>query len=294
MLLELRATADAVMAGACTVDLMAVNLGPGLAAYRRKRVRRGLATGTEVMEVNYLEVEEKIRATYRHITAQYRRDDEIEVRTANHRRLCRLLGSISRSFAHPIRALDVGCGTGRYFHCLESVSDLTGLDVSNEMLTAAREPVLSELVTARHINLLRGNAYLVNFPPGSFDFIYSLGMFGQGCPVNVEICTRLYQWLAPGGKLLFNTVDFAGLPLKDQALKRIRSIVYPALTKPLKRKLDSRKRRSPWFGMSRRALVRVLNQSPFRDFQVTSHACESPLWQGRHLQCLASKSARAD
>src|SRR5438270_10422146 len=42
-LLELRATADAVMAGARTVDLNAVNMGPGAAKYRRLRVQCGLA-----------------------------------------------------------------------------------------------------------------------------------------------------------------------------------------------------------------------------------------------------------
>jgi riboflavin-specific deaminase-like protein len=42
-LLELRAKADAVMAGARTVDLNAVNLGPGPAKYRRLRLRGGLA-----------------------------------------------------------------------------------------------------------------------------------------------------------------------------------------------------------------------------------------------------------
>jgi riboflavin-specific deaminase-like protein len=42
-LLELRATADAVMAGARTVDSAPINLGPGPAKFRRKRLRRGLA-----------------------------------------------------------------------------------------------------------------------------------------------------------------------------------------------------------------------------------------------------------
>ena len=42
-LLALRATADAVMAGARTVDSFPVNLGPGPARYRRLRLRRGLA-----------------------------------------------------------------------------------------------------------------------------------------------------------------------------------------------------------------------------------------------------------
>jgi riboflavin-specific deaminase-like protein len=42
-LLELRATADAVMAGARTVDSNEVNMGPGPARYRQARRRRGLA-----------------------------------------------------------------------------------------------------------------------------------------------------------------------------------------------------------------------------------------------------------
>jgi riboflavin-specific deaminase-like protein len=42
-LLELRATADAVVAGARTVDSSPINLGPGRARFRRRRLKRGLA-----------------------------------------------------------------------------------------------------------------------------------------------------------------------------------------------------------------------------------------------------------
>ena len=42
-LLELRATADAVMAGARTVDSARVNLGPGPDKFCRQRIKRGLA-----------------------------------------------------------------------------------------------------------------------------------------------------------------------------------------------------------------------------------------------------------
>lgn len=42
-LFELRATSDAVMCGAGTVNSGPVNLGPGVAKFRRMRVRRGLA-----------------------------------------------------------------------------------------------------------------------------------------------------------------------------------------------------------------------------------------------------------
>ena len=42
-LLQLRATADAVMAGARTADSNPITMGPGAAKYRRLRLRRGLA-----------------------------------------------------------------------------------------------------------------------------------------------------------------------------------------------------------------------------------------------------------
>ena len=42
-LLALRATADAVMAGARTVDSAPINLGPGPTGFRRQRLKRGLA-----------------------------------------------------------------------------------------------------------------------------------------------------------------------------------------------------------------------------------------------------------
>ncbi len=42
-LLELRATADAVMTGATTVNTSPINLGPGAPKFRRLRLKRGLA-----------------------------------------------------------------------------------------------------------------------------------------------------------------------------------------------------------------------------------------------------------
>jgi riboflavin-specific deaminase-like protein len=42
-LLELRATADAVMAGAATVNAAPINLGPGALKFRRRRLKTGLA-----------------------------------------------------------------------------------------------------------------------------------------------------------------------------------------------------------------------------------------------------------
>ncbi len=241
------------------------------------------------MDVNYARVEETIKASYRLATAQYRRDDEIEVTTPNHDRLARRLSEVCRSFSHPTTVLDVGCGTGRYFHCLTNVELLVGMDISDDMLTAARRPVFENQLTARSIELMRGNAYLAEFPPATFDFIYSLGMFGHGCPVNGDILSRFHQWLRPGGKLFFNTVDFAGLPSCHRVKRRVRNLLFPWLTSELQRKLKEREQRAPFFALTEQELTAIVSGSRFAEYSISSHRCESPLWRGQHLECLARK-----
>lgn len=240
--------------------------------------------------MNYEAVEETIKAGYREVYSQYRRDDEIEVTTGNHHRICATLQRICVSFPQPIKVLDVGCGTGRYFHCLTNVEALTGMDISEEMLRAAETPVRQELIAVKNIRRIRGNIYLTSFEPGSFDFIYSLGMFGNGCPVTAELCNKFHDWLLPGGKLFFNTVDFAGLPLWYRARRQARHFVYPMLGRRLQSILDERESRQPSFPMNREELEDEMRQTKFPVFQVTSHICESPLWTGRHLECIASKA----
>jgi len=239
------------------------------------------------LRMNYEAVEETIKAGYREITPQYRRDDEIEVTTENHRRVSGRLREICRSFPHPARALEAGCGTGRYFHCLTNVRELVGLDICDDMLRAAGNPVRQDQISTQHIRLVCQNVYLMTFPPGYFDFIYSLGMFGNGCPVTVELCNRFHDWLAPGGKLLFNTVDIAGLPLWYRARRQARGMVYPLLNRRWKSVLDDRAARHPFFGLSKRELATILGKTRFSRFEVKSHVCRSPLWTGRHLECLA-------
>lgn len=239
--------------------------------------------------MNYQAVEETIRAGYREVTPQYRRDDETEVTTENHRRISSILRRLCGSFTRPVTALDVGCGTGRYFHCLSNVEELIGIDITEEMLRAAEHPVCEEQITVPRIRLVCANFYLIDFPPDSFDLIYSLGMFGNGCPVTVDACNRFFEWLKPGGRLYFNTVDVAGTPFSYRARRQVRQWVYPALPRRAKAVLDERQSRHPFYGMTRNELERVLSQSRFTQYEVTSHVCQSPLWNGRHLECIASR-----
>jgi SAM-dependent methyltransferase len=238
------------------------------------------------------QAETALQASYASGARQYRQDDEIEVVTPHHRRLARKLAELSSSFGRPISVLDVGCGTGRYFYCLKNVSRLVGMDITPQMLAAARQPVHSNMVSAKSIELIRGNVFLAAFAPGSFELIYSFGMFGHGCPVTVEVCDKLHSWLAPGGYLFFDTIDVAGLPWAERVRKRVRKRLYSLAPSGLKALLDRRQQGTPFFGLTRRELERLLRGSRFSSFEVTSEACESPLWQGRHLECLASVPPR--
>jgi SAM-dependent methyltransferase len=236
-------------------------------------------------------VEQSIKAAYRDVCHKYRQDDELEVTTENHRRLADILRGISSSFRRPLSVLDAGCGTGRYFHCLENVDLLVGIDLCPEMLEAAREPVRHQSVTASNIRLICENIHQVSLPRQTFDFIYSLGMFGNGCPVTVELCNHFHEWLVPGGKLFFNIVNHIRMPLGARIKKDARRLIYKGLPRSLKNFLDERERRLPFFPLARRELEDILGGSRFREFKIVKRACDSPLWQGTHLECTTSKSA---
>jgi SAM-dependent methyltransferase len=239
--------------------------------------------------MNYAVVGEKVSASYKAVFQQYRRDDEIEVASENHRHLSGILQGLTTAFPRPIRALEAGCGTGRYFHCLRNVEELVGLDVCPEMLQAAEHPVREEEITVRNIRLMCENIYLASLPDSFFEVIYSLGMFGNGCPVTAEILNRFYNWLAPGGKLFFNAVDEATLLPSARLKRKVKRAVYPALPASVQKKLDERESRMPFFGLTKSALERIMKQTAFSSWKINRHVCQSPLWKGVLLECHAEK-----
>lgn len=240
--------------------------------------------------LDYQAVEERVRAGYREASDQYRRDDELEVRTESHRRLAAAISECCLGFPGPIRVLDVGCGTGRFFHAVRNAIELVGIDISEEMLAAARRPVLAGEITVPDIVLECRNVYLTEFAPESFDFIYSIGMFGHGCPVTPAICDAMYSWLRPGGRLFFDVVDYSGLPVAYRVRRRARGLITRIAPGRLKARLDERERRCPFFPVTARELRAILGRTSITRFRLSSRACESPLWSGRHLELRAAKA----
>jgi SAM-dependent methyltransferase len=234
-------------------------------------------------------IAEQLRTAYRRVVPRYRRDDELEVQSSNHRRLWAILRSVCLSFPFPITVLEAGCGTGRYFHCLQNVERLVGLDVSPDMLEGAANPVLREHVSVGHIDLVCENVFRTTFPPGTFDFIYSLGMFGNGCPMTPEIGERFFRWLRGGGKLFFDVLSSANLPFRVQMRHRARRIAYPLLPPRMRRRLDRRQARMPLCALNGAELNAIMGRTPFDEFYISIQTDGPTRWGGAHLECLAVK-----
>jgi SAM-dependent methyltransferase len=242
--------------------------------------------------MEYRRYETELTAGYNRRATQYRHDDEIEARSENHQRLGGNLRRICRSFARPVRVLEIGCGTGRYFHWLQNVALLVGTDLSAEMLKQAARPVRADEVTAREIRLLRGNIYAMDFEAESFDFIYSLGVFGYGAALTPELGRKIHGWLSAGGRLYFDAIEHRELSRAQRFKQSVKSAALPVLPATLKARLEARAAAHvPLVVHTRADVERVMEGAGFTDFAVSSNTCHSPLWSGVHLECYARKNA---
>ncbi|MFO1426550.1 MAG: class I SAM-dependent methyltransferase [Steroidobacteraceae bacterium] len=84
---------------------------------------------------------------------------------------------------------------------------LVGIDISEHMIEQARRPVLAERITVGSIELLVGEAYSAQLRPGTFDFIYSIGVIGEYVPIDAPMLRRLHDLLRPGGVAFFTATD---------------------------------------------------------------------------------------
>lgn len=236
--------------------------------------------------MNYRLFESQLAKSYDSSARQYRVDDEVEAQSENHRRLGGNLRRICRSFPRPIRVLEIGCGTGRYFHWLENVDLLIGTDLSAEMLKFAAHPVLEKAITAREVRLVQGSIYDMAFEPASFDFIYCLGVFGFGAAVTPALAEKMNSWLAPGGWLYFDAIE---VPHRVNRKDYMKEALYQRLPRPLQAWIDGRST-VPLVRHQRDQVQRIMQAAGFSDFVLASNTCKSPLWNGTHVECSACKS----
>ena len=242
--------------------------------------------------MNYHTLADKMKQAYDPIAERYRLDDERDAMGNDHRRICSTLSRISSSFARPITVLDVGCGTGRYFHCLKNVQTLTGIDVSEAMLQQARCPVKATEITIQEINLFSANIYTATFSPESFDLIYAIGVFGNGCAPTIELCNKFYDWLAPQGVLFFDLFDTSGLPVLTKCRKHIRNFIYSMVPCALQEAWDKRTGWLPFHMATQAGVSKLFTKTRFKEFSVKSTPSQLTLGAGAKLECIAVKENR--
>ena len=116
---------------------------------------------------------------------------------AFHEDLFRYMGPLDRTFFEGKLGLDAGCGFGRHaYHASQLGAEMVAVDFSQAIESASRN--LRELP---NVHVAQANLYRLPFRPGTFDFIYSLGVLHH-LP-DPELAFRiLVPLLKPGGTII--------------------------------------------------------------------------------------------
>jgi SAM-dependent methyltransferase len=170
----------------------------------------------------------------------YRQHDDELGEVEAYDAFCAWLGRVCASFDAPIDALDIGCGTGRYFCALQNVRSLVGIDASAAMLEEARRPVNAGRITAGTIELVRGDVMSHDFAPASFDLIYAIGVLAEHTPLDARVVTNVARWIKPGGRFAFTTVHLESASVPRTVGRTVGSLLLPLTSGRIRRRLRDR------------------------------------------------------
>jgi len=114
--------------------------------------------------------------------ARYRLHDDGLANSAIYHEFVAWLQRVCEKWSAPFDALDLGCGTGRYFCALRGVRTLVGFDASPSMLEQARHPLNEDQISVGDITLVHGDLMTQDFGEGRFDLVYSIGVLAEHAP----------------------------------------------------------------------------------------------------------------
>jgi len=174
-----------------------------------------------------------------------------------------MISEIASSFSHRIAVLDLGCGTGRYFHSVNNAERYVGVDISPGMLELAKKPVRKSVVPVR---LVRGELYSIQFKPKSFDLIFSIGVLGDHIPFTVQFCNRVCSMLKPRGKVFFSVMDARTQHSEGGVKRKIALAAYPFLPQTLKDWIDAHIGN---FMRTEEEVREILTTSAFQSYRIT-------------------------
>ena len=226
----------------------------------------------------------------------YRQSDEVIIGTGARRHFAEVLEGITRSFERPISVLDIGCGTGRFFHCLRNVQSLLGVDASPYMLAEARTPVRAEAIDAKQIELQCADIQEVDLTGRRFDFIYSIGVLGEFVPMTPRLCRKLLAALSPEGRLFFTVVDTHSRLDHDKCGPRVIRAVAGRVFRHAPNWLRQGMNQCvSSLQMTKAQLQKCLAEAGADAYEISRY--EHPPrsgWQGAHYECLLRSRPASD
>jgi SAM-dependent methyltransferase len=230
---------------------------------------------------------ERARELYGFDYAQrYRRVDEEIRRGALVTRFGGWIGSICDSFGRDIVALDLGCGTGRYFWSLRRVRELVGVDVSPAMLAEARAPVDAGAVSVGRVTLIEGDFLTLPLDAGRFDLVYSIGVLGEHVPFDAAIARRVHTWLRDGGKFAFTAVHRESFSIPRTIRRRLAELALVGAPAPMRQRLRARLLSGGLY-VDEEYLGAVLRAERFEIESLERHESDVHL----HCMCVARKAS---
>lgn len=139
-----------------------------------------------------------------------------------------------------VSVLELGCGTGRYFHFLKNVEKLTGIDISADMIKAASKQVNS-IPELKNITELVNSSIEDFNTEEKFDFIYSIGTLGEYCEFNKQLLEKILCLLKPDGSFFFTIVDSESYQNNEYIWprKKLQRFLLKLLPKKWRSKIDA-------------------------------------------------------
>jgi SAM-dependent methyltransferase len=163
---------------------------------------------------------------------RYRSHDDGLVESAAYQAFVVWLQRVCGMWPSPFDALDLGCGTGRYFCALRGARTLVGFDASPAMLVQARHPLHEDRITVGAITLVQGDLMAQDFGADRFDLVYSIGVLAEHVPLQPALVASVARWLRPGGRFAFSTVHPESASVPRTWSRRLGSSVAALLPGP--------------------------------------------------------------
>lgn len=133
---------------------------------------------------------------------------------------------INNIFDKPFTALITGCGTAGYLSLLSNAKKVTGIDLSQKMIDAARE-----INKDKNLNLEFIKDDVRTFPShgkDSYDFI-EVGMLGSYIPFDIKLIQKYFDMLEAGGVLLIKSAVILVKGFSGRQNAYLFRIYYPFL-----------------------------------------------------------------